>query len=60
MINKLITTINIPTTNQPQSINTSEIIKGIQEGFKGINITVSVDPMAIDREIKFRSNSLNK
>jgi hypothetical protein len=41
------------------SVDMNAIVTAIQKALGNINITVAVDPMAIDKEIKFRQGSLN-
>ena len=43
-----------------QTIDTNAIVKAIEQAFKNISLDVNVgiDPMAIDKEIKFRSGNL--
>jgi hypothetical protein len=44
----------------PQAPDINNIVKAIEQAFKNINLDVNVgiDPMAIDKEIKFRSGNL--
>jgi hypothetical protein len=39
--------------------DTSKLVQAIQAAFAGVHITVNVDPMKIDREIKFRTATIN-
>lgn len=41
------------------SVDMNSIVAAIQSALGNINITVALDPMAIDKEIKFRQGSLN-
>ena len=41
------------------SMDMNTIVAAIQKALGNINITVALDPMAIDKEIKFRQGSLN-
>ena len=41
------------------SMDMKSIVSAIQSALGNINITVALDPMAIDKEIKFRQGSLN-
>ena len=56
---KALSQINSQPT-QTQTIDTNAIVKAIEQAFKNINLDVNVgiDPMAIDKEIKFRSGNL--
>lgn len=40
-------------------VDTNAIVAAISQAFSKISISVAVDPMAIDKEIKFRQGSLN-
>jgi hypothetical protein len=53
-INKLIS-----TQPAPEQTNNKSIVSAIQTAMGNVNITVALDPMAIDKEIKFRSGNLN-
>ena len=53
-INKLIS-----TQPAPEQANNKSIVSAIQTAMGNVNITVALDPMAIDKEIKFRSGNLN-
>jgi len=48
----------LSSTNN-SSVDTNAIVGAIQKAMGNISITVAVDPMAIDKEIKFRQGSLN-
>ena len=54
-INKLIS-----TQPAPQQTDNKSIVSAIQSALGNVNITVALDPMAIHKEIKFRSGNLNK
>lgn len=40
-------------------IDTNKMISAIQTAFSNVQLTVNLDPMAVDRAIKFRSDRLN-
>lgn len=40
-------------------VDMNKLISVIQTAFSGVQITVNVDPMKIDREIKFRTTTIN-
>ena len=46
-------------TSGGSSMDMNTIVAAIQKALGNINITVALDPMAIDKEIKFRQGSLN-
>jgi len=46
-------------TGGGSSMDMNTIVAAIQSALGNINITVALDPMAIDKEIKFRQGSLN-
>lgn len=46
-------------TSGGSSMDMNTIVAAIQSALGNINITVALDPMAIDKEIKFRQGSLN-
>ena len=54
-INKLIS-----TQPAPQQTDNKSIVSAIQSALGNVNFTVALDPMAIHKEIKFRSGNLNK
>lgn len=54
-INKLIS-----SQPAPQQTDNKSIVSAIQSALGNVNITVALDPMAIHKEIKFRSGNLNK
>jgi hypothetical protein len=60
-ITQLTNAINSLLSKQttPQSMDNKSIVSAIQSALGNINITVALDPMAIDKEIKFRQGSLN-
>lgn len=59
MNEKVADKITNPANSGGQSIDTNSIVSAIQSALGNINITVALDPMAIDKEIKFRQGSLN-
>lgn len=40
-------------------MDTTKLVQAIQTAFAGVNISVNIDPMQIDREIKFRTATIN-
>ena len=59
MNEKVADKITNPANSGGPSIDTNSIVSAIQSALGNINITVALDPMAIDKEIKFRQGSLN-
>ena len=61
-ITQLTNAINSLLSKQatPQSMDNKSIVSAIQTALGNVSITVALDPMAIDKEIKFRSGNLNK
>ena len=61
-ITQLTNAINSLLSKQatPQTMDNKSIVSAIQTALGNVSITVALDPMAIDKEIKFRSGNLNK
>ncbi len=62
-MNKMVAAIQTAISNltKPSAagVDMNKMVAAIQTAFAGVQITVNVDPMKIDREIKFRTATIN-